>query len=1172
MPDIIGEKLESYVINQILDRQELHGKGAYGKDVKFIERSSEVLDVLNSNTAWVKMASGVKIEDSVLQKLNINSQYSSGLDLARKNILYSGLSEYQEPTTDKDGNTVYSPLKTKDGFLPFNPQSSYSYGQYGFSPMPGITSVDVKAMNRGSIKKATVKLKAHNKQQFDIIDVLYLRLGYTVLLEWGNSLYITKKGSQLTKKIVRNTLIEETFFNESSNTSYERYLDLIEEKRDFYDGNYDALLGKISNFDWTFNVDGSYDITVTIISMGDIIESLKTNVPLSLQTNNFLNRITNLTNVEDSDNINRNAKANAISSMLFLFKSFNPPLTSSTKVTIKGAGASNETWVGSLLRNSNTVGGIVPTKWSFYFSITINGQTNTDSLLTETFSGDPADILDAVDKKLLNYANSINSITAIFNFGSNIFGPYTNKDINPRTNIYRAIIDKKSISKKIIEIKFEAKGDISSGTGDNPLGSAGLKDGFRLFTDDPETAINYSEPSTIEQTYYLRFGYLLEFMKDNCMPTIASNKLPLIKIPASNTPMFTIDNYSMSLDPRICVVKTKIYKWDLANSKLRANLAELYNGLEDWNDNAMNVYLNFNFILDSISSATDERGDVNMYNFLLNICNGINKALGSINNLEPIINEEENTLRFIDSSYSKIDRGGGYAINLLGYKKEGNFYASNFIRKIDLRTAITPEYASMVTIGTTAGGYVKGTEGTTFAKWNTGIIDRFKETINSGAQTPSENIQEIESKYREEVLSKLQEGYGLSSFNPSNNLLSNPLNQPFYTRFKENVITKNLSLGSEYFKMSLSRNNQSSMGFVPFKLGITMDGLSGIKIYSKINVDTSFLPSNYGDTLSFIVTGVNHTLQNNDWVTELATMAVPGTQEKATILYTGDYSTTTEVPTNPGGNNSQTSYSCTDVEAQFGTKIESPNFDFSWTIPTGYGNVVERSNNIQTLIDYFKSQGITNPFAIMALIGTSGKESQWIPTNEASRFGYTVDNAVSIWTWLPRSTAEQLLKTGYQGKPPGQETLLNYVYGPNTSSPPGGRTPNGYPAGTFLGNKVWGDGYRYRGRGFHQLTFKGTYKWISDTPEIQTATRGQGILNNPDIINSNPKIAAAVYFVFMFDPSNGAFGSKSKANGFTSPCEALQQITAAVAGGASTGAFNAAVKVLQDINFKIIWK
>ena len=47
-----------------------------------------------------------------------------------------------------------------------------------------------------------INIKAYNTTQFNIIDLLYLRLGYTVLLEWGHSIYI-------------NNSLEEKAINES---------------------------------------------------------------------------------------------------------------------------------------------------------------------------------------------------------------------------------------------------------------------------------------------------------------------------------------------------------------------------------------------------------------------------------------------------------------------------------------------------------------------------------------------------------------------------------------------------------------------------------------------------------------------------------------------------------------------------------------------------------------------------------------------------------------------------------------------------------------------------------------------------------------------------------------------------------------------------------------------
>ena len=319
---IIGEELENYVITQINQRQFLHGSG-----VNTTIRNDNQLNILNSNTSWVKLASGVSITSSKrLSEIGFSQteiENNIKLGLAKNNILYGGTAKL----IDAPGRD-FDKLQQRSGFLPRDPNSSYTYGNYGFSPMPGIESVDVKTLNRGSIKKATVKLKANNRQQFDIIDLLYMRLGYTVLLEWGNSLFIDNKYG--TKTVLRNTLIEDLFFTKEGKGSYLDLLTPIENKRAEYSGNYDGFLGKVSNFNWSFNKDGSYDIELTLISLGDVIESIKTNLSVDQGTLKFLQNAGNYTPTANSDEtpstpdvLEENKSSNIISSMLYIWKYLN---------------------------------------------------------------------------------------------------------------------------------------------------------------------------------------------------------------------------------------------------------------------------------------------------------------------------------------------------------------------------------------------------------------------------------------------------------------------------------------------------------------------------------------------------------------------------------------------------------------------------------------------------------------------------------------------------------------------------------------------------------------------------------------------------------------------------------------------------------------------------------
>lgn len=399
-----------------------------------------------------------------------------------------------------------------------------------------------------------------------------------------------------------------------------------------------------------------------------------------------------------------------------------------------------------------------------------------------------------------------------------------------------------------------------------------------------------SEPTQ----YYLRFGALLQYLKSNVIPKIDtedpdhSNKPPMFNVsyqPYKNF-MYVLPN-SISLDPRVCIVRNDNFRKTAGDVEVFKNLqpfrATDYGNIAEPNKAyIMNIYLNFNFIIESLNSNTDERGDISVFEFLKVICDGLNKSLGGINNLEPIINEETNTLEIIETTpIPGVNNTNTppYTLQLYGYNKIGNGYISNFVRKVDLKTAITPEYATMITVGATAGGYVKGTEATAFSRWNEGLTDRFKEKFLPANANSLEEGGEDEAltNYTQQFLSpeKIIKCYGFSGTVPTD--AASPIKG---LKLSEDAISSNLSVVTEYYKWLIaSQKNQQggTIGFIPFKLSFTMNGLSGIKIYNKLHVDTRFLPKAYGSTVDLIVTGVSHKLQNNDWETDIEATLIPQT-------------------------------------------------------------------------------------------------------------------------------------------------------------------------------------------------------------------------------------------------------------------------------------------------------
>jgi hypothetical protein len=112
-------------------------------------------------------------------------------------------------------------------------------------------------------------------------------------------------------------------------------------------------------------------------------------------------------------------------------------------------------------------------------------------------------------------------------------------------------------------------------------------------------------------------------------------------------------------------------------------------------------------------------------------------------------------------------------------------------------------------------------------------------------------------------------------------------------KFTDSLIGENLKVATEYFKAMVAasendfnnkiKDSGGSIGFIPFKIGFTMDGLSGIKIYNGLTIDTSFLPIGYSNTLKFIVTGVDHKLNQGDWETSLNLTLIPRTDTVSKI-------------------------------------------------------------------------------------------------------------------------------------------------------------------------------------------------------------------------------------------------------------------------------------------------
>jgi hypothetical protein len=712
--NIVGEGFPDEIIEQIKVRQKILGS---------INKTDKQLVWMNAKTGWVRMASSVDLKNGK------SIQGYTESNLAKNFILHGGTEYMNENSFSKRSGIGY------------NDKSAYGIGgtDFGLRPMPGITSAEIKTETRGSLKTATIQLKAYNKQQFDIIDSLYMRLGFSMLLEWGHSMYYDNK-AELQQN---STNLAIDFLN--GNIKYDTFTETINNKKLNSNGNYDAIIGKVVNFNWTFEKDMSYSITITLRSMGDVIESLKANI---LVPNSIFS---NQSSDSEEDSI-------------------------------------------ELLYSSTEIGK--------YF-------------------------LELREKAIVAYST-----------------------VRPYTKVIR-----NTFFNNVDFLKYEKR--------------------------------------NIETQTYIRLGKFLQFLNTNIIPYIEDpvTKLLFINVSINNNIIYTNENV-FSSDPNICIFNTDVISEETTfinafnecdEFKIRINNV-MYGKL-------MNIYINTYYIIQQIESLKDKNGNISIYDLLKSICKGINSSLGHVNNLDPSITEDKEVI-IIDTTplpnRDSLLKNLGFKTELAKFNvyklKENN---GSFIRDFNFNTTITNDLAMMITVGATSQGTMVGEDATALSRMNKNFEDRFKKTITIpspsptipfGPQLPPKRLLEQKYKKELEILNEYFKIIGNFSGFLQNEALNDD-NSSLYQSVKSiqkhiyNFLIEKNTIANSTITPYVS--SPTITGFLPFDLQLIMDGLSGFKIYQKYSINSEFLPSNYPESLEFIIKGISNKISNNEWTTTIESLAIP---------------------------------------------------------------------------------------------------------------------------------------------------------------------------------------------------------------------------------------------------------------------------------------------------------
>jgi hypothetical protein len=884
--NIVGEEFEKYVFDQIAQRQ----KDQYsGYDSL---RTPKQLQYLNNKNAWVKLASGV----SIIQELDENNKtilYDGierlrdivgadladdfkGIELAKKTVLFNGLSE-TEPATYKNEKKVEKTAEYnfRSGYNNtqniWNLSSVYGLGgtDFGQQPMPGIQSVNVKSLNRGSIREANVTLKAYNKFQFAIIELLYLRLGFTMMLEWGNDKFINNEGEL---KQMGNTIIEDLWFQNNSYTQLQM-INAIERYRGEYSGNYDGFFGKVVNFTWTFEADGSYNIDLKLITVGDVVESLQANIPTKsyevTTLNAELEKNEIYKNIGDSP-ISNAAKSSKIGKYLF-----------------DSIGREN-LWNGSNLEYFSLKNYLIDNTrnsvTNFKFDKKINDKYNYFITFGEFLNWFKLNIIPNV-KTGIYFDKQLGIETDEF---SNIVCYYPNQiSLDPRVCIFKYIFG----SLGETEVRYSIDGVKT------PMYLENLKD----YVTPKNDTVLYGRLMNL----YLNYDFISKCLNSNTK----DGKLSIFKFfqkicDGINSALGGVNN----IEP---IIKNDKIITFIDQNPIPGYL-ETLEGIKDTVDLEIYGYnqssKSSNFVQD-ISFKTEITPQLASMVSIGTTAGGSSTKnedgtafsywnQGLLDRFQPKIEDptdkeiipltpEEERIEQLIATYAF--KSTWYLFASKDNSEEDKFKSFTKLKNIDGDKFENPRRRHSITSDLVKGNY-------SVKEFINLALEQYAITNSKNALTQDELAQEESSNYAIYLInafggsSSAKVRYlGKRDANGNRKVKEKPLaslsfQNSKYTLFDDNFISKGKKTYKVYMNSISSaiskdeennRTPSSQIGFIPVGFGIKLQGLSGIKIYNKLNIHHSFLPSQYPRALKFLIQKVNHSIQDNNWVTDLDTLSIP---------------------------------------------------------------------------------------------------------------------------------------------------------------------------------------------------------------------------------------------------------------------------------------------------------
>ena len=865
---IFKETFKDFVFRQLKIRESIVEKGNDGSTRFGSPRENIVVKGKNekipidqgafytnsiSRQCVVRMSSGVDITSDYLLEVGENKNNISKQYILEGGILNEGKNPRDGFRTTNTNNNSYGDPSIR----------SNSNGDFGIVPMPGIIDTEIRTKTAyGSLREAQVNFVCHNRRQLEILELLYMRPGMPILLEWQWSPFINNDG----KIDSRRYGIDNEWLDNALSISY--FDKKIIELKQITGGNYDGFVGFCKNFEIISRNDGGFNCTTEIVAAGEVLEGLKSRndgnsyldegeyIPLD-NTQLIFEGLKDITETVDKNGNIRN------------------------KVIIEGG------FEGAL--NPDSAGAILIDKVVDY---------------QKTSKKDLEKLIEDLGKNPGNYKTSV--------AGKKLY-PDRNKnkkEYEKKRNIIQQVYNERTSALKLhIEeskafqyylFKGQKLGEktswynrITGAEGKNLLSEHSyvrwdhLCNLFNLFSfplydpsDNKKTLckLTYVDSERIE--LWNTFSYL-KYVPYK-FPKEAEKHLNTVSVRLETEDKFESvkveDIINNSFNPNVCLFPQQY------NNLLSKNSANpLLSGLDEPNCIG-HIMLNIDYLSKlynkmAYNSEGESVNDFSMWDFINKIWQDVNDACGGHHNfmLQTEL-ERPGRIRVIDL---QVEPPPIVDINeLFDFKVLGN---RSIVRDFNINTTIPSSLTSTIAIASQAPTSIENLDQVTFANFTRGIKSRF--TSNVELKEKSSSRVDFKKIY-ENDLKKYQDNIAT---------LANFLVRITAGKYKfkdskidSNAVHKVLSIVKYLDKQIISLSTRHSFGdlkgkrktfiptkrsaLIPLKVNLELDGISGIVIGNVFKIEKEKLPIGYQDEdIAFVVMGESQKITSGqDWITELS--------------------------------------------------------------------------------------------------------------------------------------------------------------------------------------------------------------------------------------------------------------------------------------------------------------